>query len=1012
MAQFLVIEDFRIGGTTLLSAGSIVDDRFVDFTLLTNSGMLTVPYDPGLGPVVKSFNDQRDLMQEGSENTLPTGILRSTYGARLVRTTSGQTVQEILDADASGGTPIYSGAIIFVDPSMPNVQSPADPDFPNFSRPFATWQDAASNIPEPTTFEQQSTPVTVLCAAGTYDLGGAEVVLPRNRVIVTESIGGGISLDNGDIRARVTSAFGFPAHTTGFFLYGATLRDGLIIEAQDPFCGWFVALRNGIIDGDVTEANPLTANVAGIVDMGGDSTLRGTVDLPNTSLNAKGNPGFLGPAQTFSEIRDCVNPRFDFSTFTVTRSNIQGSGRGILNADLAGIISFLAPNAGPADAWKIDPGSLGKLRDTLGILSPFRVDGSGPRIATVVGNVRDIFVTGDVSDTDFTRMVGQDGQVAFVTRLSPEDGEVINPGDVVAWGPTPGRITRATSMTNAENTIGISRTVALGSTPPVQYAEVVLNGSLYRNDLFLSYPANSRLFVPPTPGLPIVTQPLGSTVQFGHVLDEDFILVDIQTLPHETLQNQDVYVSAQNGDDDNAGTDSGSPLATLTRAAETIPKTTKDFSVVVHAGLHALAGYDPPAIKDPGEGRLVFIGDGAGQPGDTGKQAIPIPATAWTTVSARGAGTANAVQGGVAIMTPNQYRGKTLELAPFGPDSVRRTIIENTADTFVLSHPLDTGLGINVTIQVFEPTINIRFPSGGAHPLIQGSGGSDPQSRLVDPEKRSCVYWAQFRHDTGGAYVPVSVSNARLVLLGIEQADNCPFEFGSSTVVSSGSEARQDAWVQSATGLFGTVDDQSWAGWGLFKASGVDPFFLTSGSYFGGVVVAGQLSVPGNNSAALWGSSLDHRESAGASAPSLRVNGTASVTLGVTGDTVIIGADDAVEPAVRARFNCDLRLFNNTFVEQDGAAPALAANRGGQIYLQVPNAGANMAVSSAAGLSVDAKLGGRVYFEGDPVTTGVFPTGNLDANGTPVTPATFAGVFPSAGIHTANTDGSAIVRVS
>ena len=105
MALFLILEDFTttVGAQVVsLRAGEVYDDANYDATQLRASGLVDTPYTPGvLDVAVAEYRAQRDGQYE-TPTSLLAQIIRSTAGASIVLTSSGQTVEQRLTGFGTG----------------------------------------------------------------------------------------------------------------------------------------------------------------------------------------------------------------------------------------------------------------------------------------------------------------------------------------------------------------------------------------------------------------------------------------------------------------------------------------------------------------------------------------------------------------------------------------------------------------------------------------------------------------------------------------------------------------------------------------------------------------------------------------------------------------------------------------------------------------------------------------------------------------------------------------------
>jgi hypothetical protein len=227
-----------------------------------------------------------------------------------------------------------------------------------------------------------------------------------------------------------------------------------------------------------------------------------------------------------------------------------------------------------------------------------------------------------------------------------------------------------------------------------------------------------------------------------------------------------------------------------------------------------------------------------------------------------------------------------------------------------------------------------------------------------------------------------------LTLFGLDQLYGFP----------SGGGIRADL----PTLLFGAVDPVAWVGYGV---SITDTFTNVLGGKTAGYLVmdetvaapgSGVLEIGASNSlgATAPASSLTMVDG---SVPAVNVlNGTFSMFAGhLLGSTLF---------ALRAVFQTSIaRIFNGS-INTTGAAPAIIAKAGGEVYL-----GSNVTGSAVApALSVDARLGGYVVIGGAPNFGRAVDLDYDVGNGAPQN-KTF---FGATGVHMFHTDGSIVERIT
>ncbi|HEY5622299.1 MAG TPA: hypothetical protein VIV14_00965, partial [Gammaproteobacteria bacterium] len=177
-------------------------------------------------------------------------------------------------------------------------------------------------------------------------------------------------------------------------------------------------------------------------------------------------------------------------------------------------------------------------------------------------------------------------------------------------------------------------------------------------------------------------------------------------IPQSGSPQEHIYVAADaaNADDNGPGT-SAIPLATLNEAIQRVNLARITRPTIVHLATAPVNGevayaftrqLGPIDLAAP----LVFIGDGAGQPGDDGFTELLVD-----TVDAGASSTVVPVTGGG--MGIDAFFGKTLELTSGTETGFRRTLNSNDATDLNLDAELANAPAQNDGLRIVEPAVRI-----------------------------------------------------------------------------------------------------------------------------------------------------------------------------------------------------------------------------------------------------------------------------------------------------------------
>lgn len=280
----------------------------------------------------------------------------------------------------------------------------------------------------------------------------------------------------------------------------------------------------------------------------------------------------------------------------------------------------------------------------------------------------------------------------------------------------------------------------------------------------------------------------------------------------------DVYISDINGNDANDGLTPGTAYKTILHAID-VYSGAIGLRAIFHIGRHGGTGYTNFfhvgfLIK----ANVYFIGDGAGQAGETGFTIIKAVAAAQA-----GSTVAQVVTGGG--LGVNAYLGQTVEITSGAANGDRRTIRNNDANNIYPCRPFSAGFAPGDNYRVVEPDVVVMFntadPDGQPQFLVQGvNTGSVAQAG-----QGFSVYLVNMKW-TGPANSQYGIYGSRVVFAGI-QCDTvvgnvqCPAHQWASSVIGLGEDAGGTALAAATPMMAGPVVDlglpsnTSWLGWTL-----------------------------------------------------------------------------------------------------------------------------------------------------------------------------------------------------
>lgn len=295
-----------------------------------------------------------------------------------------------------------------------------------------------------------------------------------------------------------------------------------------------------------------------------------------------------------------------------------------------------------------------------------------------------------------------------------------------------------------------------------------------------------------------------------------------------------LYVSAANGNDASDGLTPATALATLAAAIALI----LDRTLVT---IHIASGTNPIAVDGLGlrfPGHVCLVGDGGGQPGDTGvttllTDAVNTTANAYTITPAIGG------------MTIDAFKGKTLRWTSGDNAGRRVSVRSNTAVDIVLVYPAVSAIQASDAFVIEGPAVVITNPAGEVLTVANGCGTPEGH-RSPGHATNSALWLANLRFDTDADLV---VAGSRVHAWGVEftgqiSPQNSSIRAGTARgyAANATSDTADAEWTTIMTSLFGTYAPASaddWHGWGVYSTP---PTFNDDGdpaNSFMGYVVAG-----------------------------------------------------------------------------------------------------------------------------------------------------------------------------
>lgn len=426
-----------------------------------------------------------------------------------------------------------------------------------------------------------------------------------------------------------------------------------------------------------------------------------------------------------------------------------------------------------------------------------------------------------------------------------------------------------------------------------------------------------------------------------------------------TTSRTDLYVSDINGNDSWDGS-AANPLKTIGRATDVLAGVL-GYVAVIHVGRHAGAGYAPPRIQSNIlNANLWIVGDGAGQPGETGFTSIR------ASVAAAAGSTANQIVVTGGGMVVDAYRGQTVRVTTGAAAGDYRTIRNNDANNLYPVRPFSAAVAAGDLYEVVEPDViwNFDTPFLGQDPILVGNmngGRGNPASFQYG------VYFNNFKW-TGPATSTYSIYGSRVVFCGI-QCDTVianvqlPIHNWSASEIGLGQDqivsGASQASFSSASVDMGATSATSWLGWTLSQRTNCTaPGVSMNGVNVHGSIVTNSVGVNGDAVFACIGGNFF----GGGATNAVAVAGGTASFVGASGCNILManaGANATLIASTGARVSS---MQNVTVANSVGWALEARSS-------QILNV-ATTATGTGATIGAIARNGGQITFSGAPGFTG------------------------------------------
>ncbi len=405
-----------------------------------------------------------------------------------------------------------------------------------------------------------------------------------------------------------------------------------------------------------------------------------------------------------------------------------------------------------------------------------------------------------------------------------------------------------------------------------------------------------------------------------------------------------LFVRDADGDDLNDGLSTGAPLKTLAAALAKLPDFLQNEHIIhLGDGVYPMPEQRQFLLSD----RLYFYGDGAGT-GD-----------GWTELEASLASLAGSDVDIIvtAGLTPNEHRGKILEITSGAASGAKRMIRDHTATNIFPVRPIP-GFNDPDTYRIIEPAVSLRADTsaGGEadYRAFQGVGG---RYRFDDGStKDPAIVFAQLKL-TAQVSRTVGFTDATYAFYAVEvDGTGVTFDlFWADADVWAGTDSLDGELANLATPLAGAPLD--WLGCGLSRVddnsgsifrmenSKMRGFFVTEKSLLDGEF--GLLHMFGGN---LFGA-------AGAKSLDIRRHNY----------VILDGQDDNSDTLLIASTDGNAIIADNG-AEIDVLAATVNSTTGTTIRVlhDARLTASGLFGESASGLSLDASLGGKAFMKGGP----------------------------------------------
>ena len=430
-----------------------------------------------------------------------------------------------------------------------------------------------------------------------------------------------------------------------------------------------------------------------------------------------------------------------------------------------------------------------------------------------------------------------------------------------------------------------------------------------------------------------------------------------------TLGFVEYFVRASDGNDANDGLTSGTAFATLQPVKDRIPLSINDL-ILTHMGdgTYVPLSYDVALLSN----RVVFFGDGAG----TGNGFSTVQAS-----EAAGAGTGafqvEKVGGG---LTPGAHVGQTLIFDDGVAVNSRRHIVDNDANFFFFDRHIGPfssagpSAGDNYTVLTCSVIWEQNVPE---LTIVSGLGITNQGFGSIDRSPNGFAFLQlRYKYDGADNFVTTAFESATCWFSGIEidatGIIKCTFSTAGG-VLWFGTDGTDMAFSELPVELGLTSGDQDWAGWGIAELGEPDALaFFSDGAAatINAWVVMGSLFINREPSqfrlmGRFYGGGFLATIFAGA--------GYLESGNPVSG-RLVIEATAASPDCIRTFDDSHVHLLGSEDLRNTVSGRLLLAEAGSRIT--ITDFGDEGIGSTAGAIAVEARTGGRVYFNFEPNYTG------------------------------------------